>query len=226
MNNHYHLLIETPQSNLSSGMHLLNGVYTPAFNRKHSRVGHLFQGRFKSILVEKESYLLELVRYILLNPVRAGLVHDPEAYRWSSYNATVGLISAPGFLHIDWILDQFGNSQIISVRSFVKFMYDTAAQPTANTEEKTLILGSREFMDRVKPYLLKLTESKEIPKHQRLAARPELAELFMEISSSKAERNRKIVQAFFEFGYTQTEIALSTGLHYSTISKITGQKHG
>src|SRR5207247_381934 len=91
MDNHYHLLLETPQGNLSAGMRQVNGVYTQRFNRRHGRVGHIFQGRFKAILVERESYLLELCRYLVLNPVRAGIVRQPERYRWSSYRATAGL---------------------------------------------------------------------------------------------------------------------------------------
>ena len=87
MSNHYHLLIETPGANLSRGMQLLNGIYTQRFNHKLKRVGHFFQGRFKSILVEKESHLLELARYVVLNPVRAKIVRHPRQYRWSSYCA-------------------------------------------------------------------------------------------------------------------------------------------
>jgi putative transposase len=90
MDNHFHLLIETPMPNLSLGMRQLNGVYTQRFNRRHKRVGHLFQGRFKSILVEQDRYLLELCRYIVLNPVRAKMVAASEEYPWSSYRATVG----------------------------------------------------------------------------------------------------------------------------------------
>jgi REP element-mobilizing transposase RayT len=88
MSNHYHLLVETPEGNLSKGMRQLNGVYTQDFNRTHHRVGHVFQGRYKAILVEKEAYLLELVRYVVLNPVRAGMVRTPGEWPWSSYRAT------------------------------------------------------------------------------------------------------------------------------------------
>ena len=84
MDNHYHLLVETIDANLSTGMRQLNGIYTQKFNRQHDRVGHLFQGRYKAIVVEKESYLLELCRYIVLNPVRAKIVNNPGKYRWSS----------------------------------------------------------------------------------------------------------------------------------------------
>ena len=91
MPNHYHLLLGTPEANLSQGMRQLNGLYTQRFNRRHDRVGHVFQGRFKGILVERGAHLLELARYIVLNPVRAGIVACAEAYRWSSLRATQDL---------------------------------------------------------------------------------------------------------------------------------------
>jgi putative transposase len=95
MNNHYHVLLETPQANLAHALRHLNGVYTQAFNRRHRRVGHLFQGRYKAIVVEKEAYLLELCRYVVLNPVRAKLVTQSQVWRWSSYRATAGLEEVP-----------------------------------------------------------------------------------------------------------------------------------
>lgn len=84
MDNHYHLLVETADANLSKGMHYLNGVYTQRFNRKHGRVGHVFQGRYKAVIVQKESYLLELSKYIVLNPVRAKIVRSAKDWPWSS----------------------------------------------------------------------------------------------------------------------------------------------
>ena len=81
MTNHYHLLVETPDGNLAKGMRELNGVYTQRFNRVHARVGHVFQGRYKAILVQKDAYLFELARYVVLNPVRAGMVRTPGEYR-------------------------------------------------------------------------------------------------------------------------------------------------
>lgn len=104
MGNHYHLLIETPEANLSKGMRQLNGVYTQCFNKAHARVGHVFQGRYKAILVEKETYLLELARYIVLNPVRAGMVSSPSEWPWSSYRATAGEIPPLDYLSTDWLL--------------------------------------------------------------------------------------------------------------------------
>jgi putative transposase len=104
MTNHYHLVVETPQANLSKGMRQLNGVYTQRFNRRHGLAGHLFQGRFKAILVERDAYLLELARYVVLNPVRAGMVSEVSAWQWSSYRAMVGLASSPPWLETDWVL--------------------------------------------------------------------------------------------------------------------------
>ncbi len=111
MGNHYHLLIETPDGNLSEGMRQLNGIYTQKFNRSHARTGHVFYGRFKSIVVDKDSHLLELCRYVVLNPVRAGMARHPKDYPWSSYCATAGLKKKLDFLSTDWILAQFGNDR-------------------------------------------------------------------------------------------------------------------
>ncbi|MDH5536850.1 MAG: transposase, partial [Betaproteobacteria bacterium] len=98
MDNHYHLLIETPEPNLVTGMRRLNGVYTQAFNRRHRRVGHLFQGRYKAIVVDKDAYLRELCRYIVLNPVRAKAVKTAQRWPWSSYRATSGEEPPPSWL--------------------------------------------------------------------------------------------------------------------------------
>jgi putative transposase len=111
MTNHYHIVVETQAGNLSKGMRHMNGVYTQRFNRRHGRVGHVFQGRYKAILVDREPYLLELVRYVILNPVRAGMVTSPAHWRWSSYHATVGQMPAPDWLDTDWVLSQFAATQ-------------------------------------------------------------------------------------------------------------------
>jgi REP element-mobilizing transposase RayT len=95
MNNHHHLLIETPDVNLSRGMRQLNGLYTQRFNQRHKRVDQLFQGRYKAILVDKDNYLLELCRYVVLNPVRTKMVKNPKDWRWSSYQATTGYKGIP-----------------------------------------------------------------------------------------------------------------------------------
>jgi REP element-mobilizing transposase RayT len=124
MDNHYHILVETPDPNLSLGMRQLNGVYTQSFNRLHNRVGHVFQGRYKSILVEKNEHLLELCRYIVLNPVRAGLVNEPGKRDWGSYHATAYSVKAPDFLSVDWILGQFAKTRNPARRAYRAFVRD------------------------------------------------------------------------------------------------------
>jgi len=121
MVNHYHLMIETPDANLSKGMQHLNATFSQAFNKRHATVGHLFQGRFKAIVVDRESYLLELARYVVLNPVRAGMVARPEDWPWSSYRATVGLPASGEykFLTTSWLLGQFGADETSARRSSV-----------------------------------------------------------------------------------------------------------
>ncbi len=114
MSNHYHLLIETATPSLSKGMKQLNGGYTQWHNRKYRRVGHLFQGRFKAILVQEDAYLLELARYIVLNPVRARMARHAREWPWSSYRATAGYAAPEPYLSTDWILAGFGKTRRIA----------------------------------------------------------------------------------------------------------------
>src|SRR3990172_5486818 len=124
MDNHYHLVIETPEANLSNGMRQLNGVYTQLYNRRHRTVGHLFQGRYKAILIQKESHLLEVCRYVVLNPVGAKAVEVPERWRWSSYRATAGIERAHPCLTADWILGQFGSKRRTAEKRYRAFVMD------------------------------------------------------------------------------------------------------
>jgi hypothetical protein len=144
MDNHYHLLIETIDPTLSRGMRQLNGVYTQVFNRRHDRVGHVFQGRYKAILVEKEAYLLELSRYIVLNPVRAKIVKKPEEWEWSSYRATAGLREAPPFLTVDWILGQFASERRRAQRLYRKFVAGGIGRSPWNELKGQVYLGVRD----------------------------------------------------------------------------------
>ena len=127
MNNHYHLLIETPKANISAGMKKINGEYTQYFNYKYHRIGHLFQGRFKAALVKKESHLLELCRYIVLNPVRAGLCQKPEDYEWSSYRSIIGRSPKINFVEAEWILSQFSGKNENAEGLYRNFVNDLRA---------------------------------------------------------------------------------------------------
>src|SRR5918995_620648 len=119
MDNHYHLLLETERGGLNRALRYLNGVYTQYFNRRHNRVGHLFQGRYKAILVEKESYLLELSRYIHLNPWRVKGSMDPMKYPWSSLGSYVGARAVPSWLTVKDVLSPFGSKGKRGYREFV-----------------------------------------------------------------------------------------------------------
>jgi len=129
MRNHYHLLIETPDGNLAKGMRQLNGVYTQTYNRVHDRVGHVFQGRYKAILVEKDQYLLELARYIVLNPVRAGMVRSAKDWPWSSYRATAGQSRGVACLNVEWLLSAFAKRKSTAVERYKKYVRKVRRQP-------------------------------------------------------------------------------------------------
>jgi putative transposase len=128
MDNHYHLVIETPDANLSAGMHRLNGLYAQRFNRRHNVEGHLFERRFHSELVTSNAHLLELSRYVPLNPLRAGMCRDAAGYRWSSFRATVGDAPRPRFLKTDWLLSQFGRTPEEAREAFRRFVHDAPAR--------------------------------------------------------------------------------------------------
>ena len=210
MANHYHLLVETPKPNLSLGMRQLNGIYTQAFNRRHGRVGHLFQGRFKAILVEKESYLLELCRYIVLNPMRVKGNVQTGTWKWSSYRATAGLVSAPEFLATDWVLGQFGKKLAQAQKRYPEFVREGLDSRPWEALRGQIYLGSEAFIERHSP---RNRELKEIPRAQVRAVRPKLERIL------KGSDDRSIVLAYREHGYRLHEIAEYLGVHYATVSR-------
>jgi putative transposase len=219
MTNHYHLLVETPQPNLSRGMQHLNGVYTQWFNREHSRAGHLLQGRFKSIVVEKENYLLELARYIVLNPVRAKLVRSARDWRWSSYRATAGQVDPPGFLTIDWLLFQFADDPKTAIRAYEDFVKRGKGIDLREDVTAGVLIGSDAFVQSLKPLLKDVEGNREFRREERLALRPTLDELFAGIAD-KPTRNERIHAAVREHQYKLKEVGDHLGLCYSTISVI------
>ena len=222
MDNHYHLLIETVDPTLSKGMRYLNGVYTQRMNREYSRVGHLLQGRFKAIIVEKESYLLELCRYIVLNPVRAKLVKMPEEYPWSSYRAMIGVVPHPSLLNMEWVLSFFGRNAAMAMHNYRKFVMDGVHAKSPWKDLKGQIaLGGPDFLKGIEPLLSSKKTAQEIPKIQRYLNRPKLKDIFSrEIISEKSKRNKLIIKMYYEHGYTLQAIAHATHLHYTTISGI------
>jgi REP element-mobilizing transposase RayT len=212
MDNHYHLLVETPQPNLSLGMRQLNGRYTQTYNHRHERVGHLFQGRFTAILIEKEAHLLELCRYVVLNPVRAKAVSHPRQWAWSSYRATVGETSAPAWLTIDWILGQFGQRVGPAREKYRAFVAEGRGGPRPWDQlTGQIYLGSEEFVARHQPDRV----IRDIPRRQTQPHRPTLFVLFQR----KGEVGRLIHTAYRQYGYRLAEIADHLGVHAATVSR-------
>ncbi len=226
MNNHYHLVIETSDGNLSKGMRQLNGVYTQLFNKRHKRVGHIFQGRYKAILIQKESHLLEVCRYVVLNPVRAKSVKRPEEWTWSSYRATVGIEKAHPCLTTDWILGQFAKQKRTAEREYKGFIEAGIGEKRIWEDVKgQSILGSDEFVEKLIGYIKGHEDIKEIPKSQRYINRPALKEILKkEILLNRKDRNKQIKEAINRYGYSQKEIADYLELYYTTISRIVNDK--
>ena len=174
MSNHYHLLLETPERTLSKGMHLLNGVFTQRLNRRWKRVGHLFQGRFKSILVERESHLVELIRYVVLNPVRAGMVAHVQDWPWSNFRATAGIAAPPPWLEVRWTLSQFPPPSRARRRYRDFVLAGIGQQSTLLDVKGQIYLGGDDFRKQVQARIDAMAPSLEHPGAQRRPVRPAL----------------------------------------------------
>jgi putative transposase len=217
MSNHYHLLVETPDANLAQGMRQFNGIYTQRFNRRHRRVGHVFQGRYKAIIVQKESYLLELARYIVLNPVRAGMVRSAKDWLWSSYRATAGLNSTPAWLQTDWILSTFATRKGRAQERYRAFVAEGKNQPSPWQQLRNQIyLGDEQFIDKLQAELEQGKDLSEIP----VAQRRKPAKSLEYYAQKYRDRNDAIERAYRSGGYTLKAIGDHFGLHYSRVSRI------
>jgi REP-associated tyrosine transposase len=216
MDNHYHLLIETKTSSLSKGMKHLNGTYTQSFNRSHKRVGHVYQGRFKGILVEKQSYLLELSRYIVLNPVRARMVRTANDWQWSSYRATAGINAAHPCLTTDWLLGCFSKQRKKSQQAYRDFIQQGKNQPSPWENLKNQIyLGSSEFVEEMQCKLEPDHSLNDIPKKQKQAAIKPLGYYQQQYPS----RSEAMAKAYLAGHYTLKEVGQHFGVSYATVSR-------
>lgn len=215
MTNHYHLLVETPDGNLSGGMRQLNGQYTQHFNRRHSLVGHLLQGRYKAILVQKETYLLELARYIVLNPLRANMVKSLDDWPWSSYPFVAGQEAPLPWLDTDWLLSQFGSQRSLALNAYQRFVMAGRGLPNPMLDTRhQLLLGDDAFVERHRQ--TKLPEAlREVSKAHRRSVALSLDEYRMR----HPDRDLAIAQAYLSGAYTMTEIGRHFGVHYMTVSR-------
>jgi len=216
MTNHYHLLVETIEGNLSKGMRQLNGVYTQYVNRTHRRVGHVFQGRYKAIVVEKDAYLLELARYVVLNPVRARVVAQPEDWPWSSYRAMVGTEAAPTWLAVEGLLRGFGRTRGTARSNYIDFVRAGVGLPSVwDKLTGQIYLGGEAFVQRMGALAEDRLEDLEVPRAQR---RP-LARPLSHYVSAYADRREGMAQAYATGDFTLAEVAQAFGVHYATVSR-------
>ena len=221
MGNHYHLVIETPEANLSKGMGQLNGRYAQRYNRRHNRVGHLFQGRYTAILVQKQTHLLELARYVVLNPVRANLLMHADQYSWSSYRPTAGLDSGPDWLKTDWLLSQFNSNRSKAQKQYVQFVMD--GQDNSNPWRglrQQIYLGDEQFAAAMQNHLGNDVDLSEVPRPQHRPAALPIAHY----ASRANSRQEAMARAYASGQYTLRQIADYFGVHYSTVSRVLGRR--
>jgi putative transposase len=220
MPNHYHLVLETRDGNLSEGMRQINGVYAMRFHKHHASVGHVFQGRFNSILIDREPYLLQVCRYVVLNPVRADLVSKCEDWPWSSYLETLGERPKPKFLDSEWLLSQFSRGLEKARKAYADFIAGgMKASPPWHHLKAGIFLGDERFVCKFTNQIRAKRQVAEIPRAQRFAERPPLKEVLSSTNNS-ALRERQIADANILWGYSIKEIARYLAVHRSVVSRI------
>lgn len=237
MTNHFHLVVETPQANLSRGMHWLLTKYASWFNRRHQRSGHLFQGRFKSVLVDSETYFARVLRYVVLNPVRARMVARPDAYRWSSYRASAGLEPCPEWLDLPAALAQFGGTTDVAHAAYRAFVLDGIAGDDIWSElQHGMFLGSEQWSRGMSALVNGRPRSTDHPANQRSIGRPHMHRVIEALAQAtgiaadqiRGQRGHPLRAAAAWLGWTQglhtlRSIAASLRLrsegHISTLIK-------
>lgn len=215
MTNHYHVLLETVEANLSQGMRQLNGIYSQQINRRHELAGHLFQGRYQAILVQKESHLLELSRYIVLNPVRAAMVSSPDEWQWSSHHFLIGTQPSPKWLERDWLLSQFGNTHATAISAYRAFVLAGVGKTSPLTAVRhQILLGDDDFVSAHQR--LQLAEAfVEAPRTERRA----VALSLNEYQTKYPCRDEAMARAYRSTAFTMPQIAHAFGVSTKTVSR-------
>jgi putative transposase len=227
MGNHYHLVLQTRRANLSRLMRHLNGVYTQSFNRRHGQVGHLFQGRFKAILVDRDAYLLALCRYVERNPVAAGLAATPDEWPWSSCRAHLGMAATPTWLDSDGLHGYLLGAPVVdaagrrkAARLYGKLVNQHGDDDTSFWQDALrgqIYLGDEAFVERMQTQAVPQTASlKSVPKAQRL--RPMTwRDCLMQC---ERDRDKALLVGYRDGGITMTALAEQTGLSVSHVSRL------
>lgn len=224
MGNHYHLVLQTREANLSRLMRHLNGVYTQRFNRRHDLAGHLLQGRYKAILVDRDAYLLSLCRYVERNPVAAGLVGDPVAWPWSSCRAHLGLEPAPGWLDVEalhaCVLGHGLGGQedrLLAARRYAALVRDESdVDLWARALRQQVFLGDEAFVSRYLPVERPMARAVSKARRRQNAAPVSLDSLL----TDAGDRAQALRAAYTRHGYTMTRLAAELGLSVSRVSRL------
>ena len=224
MGNHYHLVLTTRRANLSALMRQLNGVYTQTFNRRHDKVGHVFQGRFKAILVDREAYFLALCRYVELNPVHAGMVNAPGLWPWSSYQAHVGTVPAPPWLDAAAVQSAIlgvpadtAAQRRLAARRYAALVDDAAQDSIWQTGlRRQVFLGDDAFVERsLKLAASAALRSTAVPRPQR--SRPLPLSHWLQVCATREEA---FYRAHVDSGMTMTAIGAEVGLTMGRVSQL------
>jgi hypothetical protein len=227
MSNHYHLLLETPSGNLSQIMQHINGAYTNYFNTKRKRSGHLFQGRYKAILVEADEYVNELSRYIHLNPFRAAMVAKPEEYRWSSYPDFIGDRKAPDWLTTSLILEYFGTKKSAQkkYRKFVEDLFEQEYESPLKGVLAATILGRDEFVQEITVRHIEGKQiDRDVPAVNQLTNRPSI-DVITQAVQGVINKEKEAIKASIYLchkysGATLKEIGRRFGIGESAVSQV------
>jgi hypothetical protein len=213
-------MIETPEGNLTKGMRQLNGVFTQWSNRRHKRSGHVFQGRYKAILVDRDSYFLELARYIVLNPVRAAMVKHPNQWKWSSYGATSGSATAPAWLTTEDLLAEFAKRRAAARGKYREFVAEGMGEESIWKDlQGQIYLGDDKFVEQMRSKLDEREEDVNIPRIQQRGPAPKLSALRRQYKN----RDDGIRAAYQTGAYSYQQIGKEFGVHFTTVGRIVRQ---
>ena len=219
LGNHYHKVVQTPRANISAFMRTVNGVFSQYSNRRHGRIGHVFNEPYQPILIDNTFYLRVVLGYVAMNPVTHGFVDKPEDWKWSSYRATIGLEPVPDYLSLDWLDTSFpAGSRRESQARFREYL---TAESWADAEARLSkpVTASTEYEREIRQHIGATLFMAALPRSYRALGRPPLEELFAS-EMTREERNQQMLRAHVAYAYTNTEIARALCLHPASVSRI------
>ena len=219
MPNHYHIVLDTPRSNLSDAMQYVNGVFAQKSNKRYHQTGHVFGDRFRSLLIERDGYLKRASRYVVRNPVRAGIAGRAAEWPWSSYQATAGTERPPEWLTVDWIQWAFKAQHVEQARLRYVAYVNEPKRAAESRDPRADVYGSAQFKARVAAAIQERKDERLVPRVLITRKRPSLESVFSTTDSSRVERDRAIHRCRVEHGYRVAEIARFLDVHPSTVCR-------